>query len=168
MAALDPDRMIVLDDYIDVSTAQVTDWAPVLGLSPKDGDVERMYGVLKDKHPALAIYKSSELPPEYGLRGHPRLPAIVGVAKEGWFITSTREINRWGEPDRHAPGGTHGYDRNLRSMHGLFIANGPRIKRGVRVDEFENIHIYDFMCAVLGLEPAKNDGDPAVTRDMLR
>jgi predicted AlkP superfamily pyrophosphatase or phosphodiesterase len=168
MAALDPDRMIVLDDYIDVSTAQVTDWAPVLGLSPKDGDVERMYGALKDKHPALAIYKSSELPPEYGLRGHPRLPAIVGVAKEGWFITSTREINRWGEPDRHAPGGTHGYDRNLRSMHGLFIANGPRIKRGVRVDEFENIHIYDFMCAVLGLEPAKNDGDPAVTRDMLR
>jgi hypothetical protein len=24
------------------------------------------------------------------------------------------------------------------------------------------------MCAVLGLVPAKNDGDPAVTRDMLR
>jgi hypothetical protein len=24
------------------------------------------------------------------------------------------------------------------------------------------------MCAVLGLTPAKNDGDPAVTRDMLR
>jgi predicted AlkP superfamily pyrophosphatase or phosphodiesterase len=168
MAALDPDRMIVLDDYIDVSTAQVTDWAPVLGLSPKDGNVDRMYAALKDKHPALAIYKSGELPPEYGLRGHPRLPAIVGVAREGWFITSTREIDRWGEPNRHAPGGTHGYDRNLRSMHGLFIANGPRIKTGVRVDEFENIHIYDFLCAVLGLQPAKNDGDPAVTRDMLR
>jgi len=54
------------------------------------------------------------------------------------------------------------------SMQGLFIASGPRIRSGVRVKAFENIHIYDFMCAVLGLQPAKNDGDPAVTRDMLR
>jgi hypothetical protein len=127
-----------------------------------------MYNALKGKHPALDVYKSSEIPAQYGLAGHPRLPAIFAIAKEGWFITSQREIRRWGEPDRHAPGGTHGYDAKLPSMHGLFIAKGPRIKSGMRVREFENIHIYDFMCAVLGLQPAKNDGDPAVTRDMLR
>jgi predicted AlkP superfamily pyrophosphatase or phosphodiesterase len=168
MAQLSPDRMIVLDDYIDVSTADVTDWAPVLGLTPKDGDVEKMYRALKDKHPALEVYRSNEIPAEYGLAGHPRLPAIVGIAKEGWFITSKKEEQRWGEPDRHAPGGAHGYDARLQSMQGLFIANGPRIRSGMRVRAFENIHIYDFMCAVLGLQPAKNDGDPAVTRDMLR
>jgi predicted AlkP superfamily pyrophosphatase or phosphodiesterase len=168
MAQLSADRMIVLDDYIDVDPDEVTDWAPVLGITPKDGDVDKMYNALKGKHPALEIYKSNEIPAEYGLAGHPRLPAIVGIAREGWFITSKREIRRWGEPDRHAPGGTHGYDARLRSMHGLFIASGPRIKSGMRVKEFENIHIYDFLCAVLGLQPAKNDGDPAVTRDMLR
>jgi len=32
----------------------------------------------------------------------------------------------------------------------------------------DNIHVYDFVCAVLGLQPATDDGDPAVTRDMLR
>ena len=53
-------------------------------------------------------------------------------------------------------------------MHGLFVASGPRIKSGLVVQSFENIHLYEFMCAVLGLQPAKNDGDPAVTRDMLR
>jgi ectonucleotide pyrophosphatase/phosphodiesterase family protein 7 len=53
-------------------------------------------------------------------------------------------------------------------MQGLFIASGPRIRAGVTVKPFENIHLYDLMCAVLGLQPAKNDGDPAVTRDMLR
>ena len=42
------------------------------------------------------------------------------------------------------------------------------IRRGLEVRRFENIHVYDFMCAVLGLQPATNDGDPAVTRDMLR
>ena len=168
MAALSADRMIVLDDYIDVAAADVVDWAPVLSLTPKDRDIEKIYQALKNKHPALAVYRSSEVPPEYGLAGHPRLPAIVAIAKEGWFITSKREVARWEQPDRHAPGGTHGYDGRLPSMHGLFLANGPRIRRGLKVKPFENIHVYEFMCAVLGLQPAKNDGDPAVTRDMLR
>jgi predicted AlkP superfamily pyrophosphatase or phosphodiesterase len=168
MAALSPDRMIVLDNLIDVAQMDVVDWAPVLGLSPKDGDVEKLYAALKDKHPHLAVYRRDEIPAVYGIAGHPRLPPVVGIADEGWYITSKREVNRWRQPDRDAPGGTHGYDARLKSMQGLFIAAGPRIKSGVTVAPFENIHIYEFMCAVLGLTPAKNDGDPSVTRDMLR
>jgi hypothetical protein len=137
-------------------------------LTPKDGDIEKMYAALKDKHPALAVYRSHEIPPEYGLAGHPRLPAIVGIAQDGWSIASKRDVARWREPDRHAPGGAHGYDARAQSMQGLFIANGPRIRGGLKVRPFGNIHVYEFMCAVLGLQPAKNDGDPAVTRDMLR
>jgi predicted AlkP superfamily pyrophosphatase or phosphodiesterase len=168
MAALSPDRMIVLDDLIDVGTADVVDWSPVLALTPKDGDVEKIYAALKDKHPALAVYRSSEIPPEYRLAGHPRLPAIFAIATDGWYIASKRDVARWGEPNRRAPGGAHGYDARAQSMHGLFIASGPRIRRGLKFKPFENIHIYELMCAVLGLQPAKNDGDPAVTRDMLR
>ena len=169
MAALAPDQHDRAGRiHRRVPRLTVVDWAPVLALTPKDGDVEKMYAALRDKHPALAVYRSNEIPAEYGLAGHPRLPAIVAIAKEGWFITSKRELVRWAAPDRHAPGGTHGYDPRLPSMHGLFIAAGPRIKSGMRVKAFENIHIYDFMCAVLGLQPATNDGDPAVTRDMLR
>jgi hypothetical protein len=33
---------------------------------------------------------------------------------------------------------------------------------------FENIHIYDALARVLGLMPAKNDGDPAMARAMLK
>ena len=61
-------------------------------------------------------------------------------------------------------GGDHGYDPDLKSMHGLFVAAGPRIRRNLVVPEFQNIHIYDFLCGILGLTPAKNDGDPKVTR----
>jgi predicted AlkP superfamily pyrophosphatase or phosphodiesterase len=167
MAALSTDRSIVLDDYVDLSSVDVVDWSPVLGLAPKDGDVDRVYAALKDKHPALAVYRSRELPPEYGLANHPRVPPIVGVAQEGWSITSKRDIVRWAQ-DRLYPGGAHGYDNTAKSMQGLFIAAGPRIHSGKRVPPIENIHLYEFMCAVLGLQPAKNDGDPAATRDMLR
>ena len=37
-------------------------------------------------------------------------------------------------------------------------------RRGLVVAPFENIHIYDFLCAVLKLTPAKNDGNPAVAK----
>ena len=168
MAQLSRERMIVLDDYIDVSRQDVIEWAPVLGLSPKDGNVEKLYAALKNKHPHLAVFRSKEIPAEYGLAGHRRLPPIIGIADEGWYITSKREVARWGEPNRNAPGGTHGYDARAKSMHGLFIASGPRFRSGLVVKPFENIHIYELMCAVLGVTPAKNDGDPAVTRDMLR
>jgi hypothetical protein len=53
-------------------------------------------------------------------------------------------------------------------MHGLFVAAGPRLQRGLVVPALENIHLYEFMCALLGIQPAKNDGDPSVTRALLR
>lgn len=168
MAALARERMIVLDDYIDPATVTVVDWAPVLALGPKDGDVERVYAALHGRHPALTVYRSAELPARYGLAGHPRLPPVVGIADEGWYVTSKREMARWGTEGRHAPGGTHGYDPALPSMHGLFVAAGPRLASGLTVPAFENIHVYELLCALLGLQPSPNDGDPAVTRGMLR
>jgi predicted AlkP superfamily pyrophosphatase or phosphodiesterase len=168
MAQLATDRMIVLDDLVSVDTVDVVDWSPVLALSPKNGNVEALYTALKGKHPALSVYKSVDLPAKYGLAGHPRLPPVVGIADEGWYVTSARETERWRTGDRHAPGGTHGYDPQLRSMHGLFVAAGPRLQRGMRVPPFENIHVYELMCALLGLQPATNDGDPTMTRPILR
>ena len=168
MSALSLDRVIVLDNYVDVSTVDVVDWAPVLSLLPKDGDVEKLYAALKDKHPRLHVYRRDEIPAEYGIAGHPRLPPVVGIADDGWNIASARDVKRWSAEERRPQGGAHGYDARVQSMQGLFIAQGPRIARGLRVKPFENIHVYELMCAVLGITPAKNDGDPAVTRDMLR
>ena len=170
MSALSADRVIVLDNYIDVMSVDVIDWAPVLGISPKDGNVDKLYAALKDQHPHLAVYRRAEIPAEYGrgLAGHPRVSPVVGIADEGWNIASARDLNRWGSGARTAPAGTHGYDARARSMHGLFIASGPRLRSGMVVKPFENIHVYDLMCRLLNIMPATNDGDPAVTRDMLR
>jgi len=168
MAALSPERTIVLDDYVDPAAVDVIDWAPVLGLAPKDGDVDALYSALAGRHPALKVYRNAEIPAEYGLAGHPRVPPVVGIAEEGWFITSRAQQARWAAGNGHPPGGTHGYDPRLRSMHGLFVAAGPRFARGLVAPAFENIHVYELLCALLGIEPAPNDGDLAVTRAMLR
>ena len=48
------------------------------------------------------------------------------------------------------------------------MAAGPAFKSGVVLPPFENIHIYDALAEALGVTPAKNDGDPAVARTMLK
>jgi hypothetical protein len=92
---------------------------------------------------------------------------IVGVPDEGWMVT-TREQEARRRPDAEARRGGHGYDPAIRAMHGLFVAAGPDVRQGLVVPPFQNIHIYDLLCAVLRLAPAPNDGDPAATRAFLR
>lgn len=170
MAQIPEDHFITLDDYLDPSTVDVVDWSPVLAINAKDGgSAEAIYAALKDKHPALTVYRNADIPAEYGaLAGNPRVPAVFAIADEGWYVTSSRELDRWEHGRGAKTHGTHGYDARLKSMQGVFIASGPKLKAGLVVPPFENIDIYDLMCALLGIEPAPNDGDPAVTRGMLK
>lgn len=52
-------------------------------------------------------------------------------------------------------------------MGAWFAAAGPRLRHGVVLPALENVHLYELFCAILGLEPAPNDGDPARTRTLL-
>ena len=54
-------------------------------------------------------------------------------------------------------------------MHGLFIAAGPRIRAGLRIPAFENVHIYPLLAEILGLQPATDiDGRLDIFRPVLR
>jgi predicted AlkP superfamily pyrophosphatase or phosphodiesterase len=165
MAGLSRDRTIVLDDYIDVSTVEFMDTTPIVGANPRSGSAEALYLALKDKHPALHVYRRDDLPEVYRLRSHPRLPAVIAVADDGWTVTTRATLDR---DKNKAPGGMHGYDPQSRSMHGLFIATGPQFRSGVVVPAFENVHVYELLCRLLRLRPAMNDGDPDVTAAFLR
>jgi len=53
------------------------------------------------------------------------------------------------------PGGSHGWNPALPSMHGIFLASGPGIKKGVTIPPIRNIDIYPFMTELLRLKPAR-------------
>lgn len=162
MAAISPARVIVLSDYLDLSTVDVVDVNPNLAIVPKTVSAEDVYRRLAGAHPHLRVYRKAETPPEWRFRDHPRVPAIVGVADEGWSI-ARRHLNATAWFSR----GNHGYDPQVRSMHGLFVASGPAFRRGAVVPAFENVSVYGVLAGVLGVTPAPNDGDPAVA-DRLR
>ena len=64
--------------------------------------------------------------------------------------------------------GAHGYDNRYESMRATFIAHGPAFKSHYVAEPFENIQVYELMCKILGLKPAKNDGDLNKVRGLLR
>jgi predicted AlkP superfamily pyrophosphatase or phosphodiesterase len=164
MAQLDPAKVVFVDDYLDLSKVEtVVEWSPLLAMHPRAGAEDAVYRALKDRNPHLRVYRRDEMPAAFHYRDNPRIAPILGLADEGWTITThdrfAREQAR-GDGDK----GTHGFDPSAPSMRALFVAAGPRLRHGITVPAFENVHLYDFFCEVLGLTPAPNDGDPAVTR----
>lgn len=168
MAALSRERVIVLDEYVDLSTVDLVDSAPIVGLNARPGtSADTIYRALAGKHPALQVYRKDTLPEEHRLRDHPRLPDVIGVADDGWHPTTKAWLAR-DEQEGRFPGGNHGYEPRHRSMHGVFVATGPQFKTGVVVPAFQNLHVYELLCRVLDVRSASNDGDPAVTAPFLR
>jgi predicted AlkP superfamily pyrophosphatase or phosphodiesterase len=163
MAPVSRDRVIALSDYLDLTAVDVVDVNPNLAIVPKTLSADDVYRRLAGAHPHLRVYRKAETPPAWRFREHPRIPAIVGVADEGWSVVRAPIAAN----DRFALG-NHGYDPAVRAMHGLFVASGPAFKTGVVVPAFENVDIYGVLARVLGVVPAPNDGDPRMAARLLR
>ena len=169
MAETSTNRVVVLDDYISAEDAEIIDINPTLGLFPRAGREDAVYKALVNAHPRLKIYRKAETPEHWHYRDHPRIPPIVGVVEEGWQVLPRATLSQRISRGQNGPRGEHGYDpRDAISMRGIFVASGPSFKSGVVLPAFENIHIYDALAEVLGVTPARNDGDPAVAHSMMR
>jgi predicted AlkP superfamily pyrophosphatase or phosphodiesterase len=162
MSSTSPDRLIVLDDLVDLDDIVVHDWGPIGMYQPVEGRSESVYRALHGRHPALDVFRRESVPARFNFGENPRVPEIIAIAAEGWRITTRRQAAEF------RAGGDHGYDNALPSMRALFIASGPGIRRGVVVPSFSNIHVYELMASLLGLSPAANDGSLDSVRMVMR
>lgn len=59
--------------------------------------------------------------------------------------------------------GLHGYDNELDSMKPIFMASGPRFKKGAVIEkEFKNIDLFNLFCRLLGIGCIHIDGDDPI------
>lgn len=166
MAACSPDRVELLDDYIDLKQVQVDFDETVGGLRPLPGvDGDAIVRALsRMKH--AKVYRAADLPARWHVdAASPRVPPIWIVPDEGWQVLRGALFERLKSAFLK---GQHGYDPAYPSMHGIFIANGPAFRRQIRIPEVENIHIYNLLCAAAGLQPAPNDGDDRLVKAVMR
>lgn len=164
MEPVSPDRVVFVDDYADLKSFTVDFSGPVMGIRPKTGTPEELAAHFRGKHPELNVWLRDEVPERLHYRASNRISPVILSTGAGWVPAS----HEWLRIKRATfERGSHGFDPATPNMGALFIVNGPSFKRGHEFDDVENIHVYNLLCATLGVKPAKNDGDDRLVREAL-
>ncbi len=154
MAELSDDKLIFLDEMINLDDVQIIDWTPVAMIKPNEGKKEEIYQTLKENEENYRVYYRDELPEKFGFTNHYRIPEIIMIADVSYTITSRSFYE-----NRGIIAGTHGYDHTAPEMATIFYASGPGIKQDETVPAFSALDLYELMAKILEIEPAPNDGD---------
>jgi predicted AlkP superfamily pyrophosphatase or phosphodiesterase len=164
MTATSEDRIIVIDTVVDIHEVEVITTGILMGLAAQPGHEPAVDQALLAPHDHMRCWKKSEVPARLHYGTNPRIPPLLCLADDGWLIGTREYLDR---PNRHVSKGEHGYDNADPKMRALFVAHGPSFKHGVTVPEFDNVDIYPLLTKILGVKPARNDGDFSVVKPML-
>ena len=129
--------------------------------------LESVFKALKQKKGRFSVFKTDELPYFDKQPSSDRWGDIIVVPDSGYYFSGARAIAM-----KKSLGATvmgeHGFDPDLRDMHGIFYANGPAFRQGIVIPAFKNVHVYPLVCHLLGLEvPAEVDGRLEVLSSIL-
>ena len=171
MATVDQNNSVILDDFFDTNLAKEIFWVGELTqIFPKDGKEEEIYKSIKSKlPPQVNIYRKNEIPERFQYRNNRRIAPILVIPKAGWQVLNRARYEKLKSYKTfNNPRGSHGYDNEDESMRALFIGHGKAFKNGFVSEPFQNTQIYNLMCKILNLTPAKNDGDFNKVKELLK
>jgi predicted AlkP superfamily pyrophosphatase or phosphodiesterase len=170
MSSLNRNNAIFLDDIFDEKKAERILWTgEIVQIFPKVQEETGIVNALKSKIKNANCWRKSEIPERFHYRNSSRIAPVICSADEGWVLTNRKRFNEWKERDElRGLRGAHGYDNQHESMRAIFIAHGGALKNGYVVEPFQNIHLYNLMTRILGLKPAKNDGNFKLAEEILR
>jgi predicted AlkP superfamily pyrophosphatase or phosphodiesterase len=164
MAAVTGD--IDLSKFADVSALHVAPESADFKIYSNDPTkIDALYTALAGKDPRMQVYRRAEIPARLHYSDNSRIGDLVVLALQPVLLRSTPP-----RPGQSPPLGMHGYDVALvPDMRGIFFAEGPDLKGGLRIEEFQNIHIYPLIAHILGLRaPANLDGQLSTLTPILR
>ena len=170
MATVNRNNSIFLDDIFDFDKTDKILWTgEIVQIFPKAGEEESIIQNLQTTIKHATCWRKSEIPARLHYQASPRIAPVVCSADEGWILTNHKRFEEWREKDElKGLRGAHGYDNALESMRATFIAHGAAFKKGLIVEPFENVEIYNLMAKILSLKPARNDGNFENVKNILR
>jgi predicted AlkP superfamily pyrophosphatase or phosphodiesterase len=143
----------------------------IIQIFPKEGKTEEIYSKINNL-PNLTCWKKADIPARLNYQNSPRIAPIVCSTEQGWMTTTRKKYDDWtkdmSEKDFNRPRGAHGYDNKYQEMQATFIAHGGNFKKGIVIEPFENVEVYNVMCKILGLKPAPNDGKIDLSSKVLK
>ena len=152
-----------LTSFADFTGVQTVAAATEFKIYSEDmASIDRLYGQLKGKDPRFTVYRQSEIPARLHYSGNDRIGNLVVMAVSPVLVHGPPPSPGQRRPE--LPKGMHGYDLELfPEMRAIFYAQGPNLRSGVTIEEFENIHIFPQIARILGLKaPDAIDGQLSV------
>lgn len=177
MAPTSNDRLLFLDDIIDLTKIEHIDGWPLFGLRPKsEHSVDEIYEDLQKGFESLSddlkqsfhYYKLEDIPSEWNFGGNKshhrfdhRLAPLWVIPNVGYSVTTHKNFEDNGY--QYKPRGVHGYNNTELLMRALFLAKGPYFEKKLpknqkKILPFANTNIYNMVCDSLDLIPAPNNG----------
>ncbi len=149
---------IVLEDLLDLTDTSMVYVNDGTQAHFYTKNIEEVYEELKKKENHFKVYKRNQLPTQW-CYDNPRVGDVLMVADPGHYI----RVTKFHPPQTNShPSvfGTHGFDPALvPQMNGIFYAQGPAIKSGIKIEAIQNIHVYPFIAKLLGLKMGDVDGE---------
>ncbi|KAJ9653496.1 hypothetical protein H2198_007338 [Neophaeococcomyces mojaviensis] len=168
MATMSVNRMLQLDDIVDMSLIDHIDGWPLRGLRLKnpDRDVPVMHKQLLDAAKTAGtfdVYTLETMPERYHFTNNPRIAPLWVVPKTGWLVIEKEEFDiaaALNAGEEFHPRGIHGFDHEHPLMRAIFVARGPAFPHAPnsRVPVFQNIEVYNIVCDSLDIQPYSNNG----------
>lgn len=116
----------------------------------------------------FTVYKRDAYPARWHY-DNDRSGDLLLVATPGKYIVTGEKSELLREIRNGAAFGAHGYDPYVTpDMKGIFYAWGPNIRKGLKIEAFQNIHIYPFIARLLNLPLPKIDGSPDVLKKIVK
>jgi predicted AlkP superfamily pyrophosphatase or phosphodiesterase len=161
MESISPDKYVNLKSLVpERMIASLFGGNPVYTINAAEGKKDSVLYLL-NRGKGLKAYDKSEVPARLHYGTNPRIQEIVVIADSSWSIGTRPDGSSY-------MGGAHGYDNANSDMHAIFYAAGPAFKKGYSFSQLNNIDIYNLICRILKITPAKNDGDPDHIKQILR
>jgi predicted AlkP superfamily pyrophosphatase or phosphodiesterase len=161
MAPVSSERYINLRELVPARMIlSIAGSNPFYLINPAQGKKDSILYLI-NKTKGVRAWGKSEVPAKWHYGTNVRIPEIVVLADSSWSI-GTR-------PDSSSiKGGAHGFDNSNSDMFSIFYAAGPSFKWNYKFKELNNIDVYNLICRILDITPAKNDGDTKHIRSLLQ
>ncbi|KAL9043914.1 MAG: hypothetical protein Q9214_002913 [Letrouitia sp. 1 TL-2023] len=145
MATTSINRLIQLDDIIDLDLIERIDGWPLYGLRPKDSSHlpslhDRLLTEAKEDH-HFEVYLKGTMPERYHFSHNDRIAPLWVIPQTGWAIVHKEDFDvkkAKAKGEVYHPKGLHGYDHEHPLMRSIFVARGPAFphKPNSRLDIF--------------------------------
>lgn len=165
MTAVNNNTPLPLPKAIDTSNFLIPRGDALLHLYAKDTTtLAATYQALK-KEPGMNVYRLNETPAHWHYRA-----ADDRYQRLGNLLLEPQLPNIFNITNRKTSPGKHGFDNHHPDMRASFMAWGPAFKTGLRINGFENIHVYPLIARLLGLkyEEKEIDGRAEVLKGILK